>query len=139
MASFLQSIPPLVVEVYDFSNYERIVDVGSAHGTLMTAVLKANPSPRGVLFDLPHVVDGARQPLAAGLADRCDFVPATAGELPTKNHQNIILARSISLYCLTDSGGISVLDGGDKVDKICTGCIVWVECALALRRWPALR
>jgi hypothetical protein len=75
MTSFLQSIPALVVEVYDFSSYERIVDVGSAHGTLMTAVLKANPSPRGVLFDLPHVVDGARQPLAAaGLADRCDFV-----------------------------------------------------------------
>ena len=61
--------------VYDFSSYERIVDVGSAHGTLMTAVLKANPSPRGVLFDLPHVVDGARQTLAtAGLANRCDFV-----------------------------------------------------------------
>ena len=80
MTSFLQSIPASVVEVYDFSGYERIVDVGSAHGTLMTAVLNANPRPRvGVLFSPPRPAarrrQGARQPMAAaGLADRCDFV-----------------------------------------------------------------
>jgi hypothetical protein len=75
MTSFLQAIPASVVGVYDFAGFERVVDVGSAHGALMTAILKANPRLHGVLFDLPHVVTGAREPLAAaGLAGRCDFV-----------------------------------------------------------------
>jgi hypothetical protein len=75
MTSFLQSIPASVVEVYDFSGSSRVVDVGAAHGSLITAILKANPNLRGVLFDLPHVVASAREPMAAaGLSSRCEFL-----------------------------------------------------------------
>ncbi len=57
---------PVVVGAYDFSGLGTICDVGGGHGLLLASVLKANPSLRGTLFDLPHVADGARNgPLAA--------------------------------------------------------------------------
>jgi hypothetical protein len=75
MTSFLQSIPRSVVEVYDFSPFGQVVDVGGAHGGLLAAILKAHPQARGVLFDQPHVMDRAREAMvAAGLSARCEFV-----------------------------------------------------------------
>ena len=64
-----------VTEAYDFAGIERPVDVGGGYGALLTAILQAHPRMRGVLFDLPHVVAGAKPKLeAAGLADRCEVV-----------------------------------------------------------------
>lgn len=63
-----------LVEAYDFSRFERIVDVGGGHGALITAILSANPHLRGVLYDLPGVVDGAAAPRGGALADRCEIV-----------------------------------------------------------------
>lgn len=64
------------VPAYDFSNFRRIVDVGGGHGALLSAVLRAAPAARGVLFDLPSVVADASDtdgPLTvAGVAQRCD-------------------------------------------------------------------
>jgi len=69
-----QFIPP-VVEAYDFSPIGTLVDVGGGHGSLLRAVLTAHPGLRGVLFDLPPVIDRARELLAASeVADRCDVV-----------------------------------------------------------------
>lgn len=63
------------VRVYDFSKARRIVDVGGAHGVLLSAALKSNPSARGVLFDLPHVIATARDAVeASGVADRVELV-----------------------------------------------------------------
>jgi O-methyltransferase domain/Dimerisation domain len=64
-----------VVEAYDFSGLATLVDVGGGHGGLLGAVLAAHPAIRGVLYDQPHVVAGARPKLeAAGVIDRCDIV-----------------------------------------------------------------
>jgi len=49
-----------VVDAYDFSEIETLVDVAGGHGRLLTSILEANPSVKGVLFDQPHVLDGAR-------------------------------------------------------------------------------
>jgi ubiquinone/menaquinone biosynthesis C-methylase UbiE len=62
-----------VVDGYDFSGIETLVDVAGGHGRLLKAILEANPSARGVLFDLPHVLEGARETTAA-VASRCEFV-----------------------------------------------------------------
>ena len=52
-----------------------IVDVGGGTGHLLELVLRSRPGLRGVVFDLPHVVDGARAPLAAaGLTGRVELV-----------------------------------------------------------------
>ena len=64
-----------VVEAYDFSGLGTLVDVGGGHGSLLAAILAAYPPLRGILYDQPHVVAGARPTLeAAGVADRCDII-----------------------------------------------------------------
>jgi hypothetical protein len=52
-----------------------VADVGGAHGVLLTAVLRANPAARGILFDLPHVIETAGGAVAAeGLSQRCELL-----------------------------------------------------------------
>jgi SAM-dependent methyltransferase len=64
-----------VLAAYDFSGYRKIIDVGGGHGRLLAMILEKAPRARGVLFDLPNVVDGAEQELTkAGVADRCEVV-----------------------------------------------------------------
>jgi hypothetical protein len=64
-----------VVAAYDFSAFRTVVDVGGGRGTLLAAILRAHPDARGILFDQPHVIPGARQQLdAAGLGQRCELV-----------------------------------------------------------------
>jgi hypothetical protein len=64
-----------ILQSYDFSAIGKIVDVGGGHGGFISAILKANPGMKGVLFDQPHVVDGALETIEkAGLADRCETV-----------------------------------------------------------------
>ena len=50
-----------VVEAYDFAGIETLVDIAGGHGRLLTAILNANPDMSGILFDLPHVIRGARE------------------------------------------------------------------------------
>lgn len=60
-----------VLAAYDFTPYPTIVDVGGGHGRLLAAILAATPASRGVLYDLPSVVDGAPALLQEhGVADR---------------------------------------------------------------------
>lgn len=60
---------------YDFSSIKTIVDIGGGNGSQLIALLQANPHMRGILFDLPHVVERAKEPIAAaGLAGRCEVV-----------------------------------------------------------------
>ena len=54
---------------------KRIVDVGGAHGTLLCALLAADPQATGILFDLPHVIENARDVIAErGLSGRVECV-----------------------------------------------------------------
>jgi hypothetical protein len=52
-----------------------VVDVGGGHGHLLAALLDSRPEARGILFDLPTVIDGARAAIRdRGLADRCELI-----------------------------------------------------------------
>lgn len=60
-----------VVAAYDFSPFSTVVDVGGGHGRLLSAIVAATPGARGILYDLPQVVEGAPELLAKyGVADR---------------------------------------------------------------------
>jgi hypothetical protein len=75
MTSVVAQVAEVVAEAYDFSGLRTVVDVGGGHGGLLIAILRVNPGLRGILFDLPHVAEGAREHLeAAGLRDRCELV-----------------------------------------------------------------
>lgn len=61
--------------VYDFAGINTIVDVGGGHGGLITGILKKNPSMRGILFDAPPVIAGAKSHVEeSGLDDRCQLI-----------------------------------------------------------------
>lgn len=64
-----------VVAAYDFSPFSTIVDVGGGHGRLLSAIVAATPGVRGVLYDLPQVVEGAPELLSKhGVAERVEVV-----------------------------------------------------------------
>jgi C-methyltransferase len=46
-----------VLSAYDFKRFRVIADIGGGRGHLLRAVLDATPSGKGVLFDLPDVID----------------------------------------------------------------------------------
>lgn len=60
---------------YDFAGINKLVDIGGGHGGLIASILRRNPQMRGVLFDSPQVIDGARALVAGSdVADRCELV-----------------------------------------------------------------
>jgi hypothetical protein len=62
------------VESYDFTGKHLIVDVGGGRGDLITSIMQANPSLKGVLFDLPQGSREAQSLLKTkGVADRCEI------------------------------------------------------------------
>ena len=64
-----------ILNLYDFSGFSTLIDVGGGHGGLLTSILQKNPNLKGVLFDAPEVIEGARPKIeAAGLSDRCETV-----------------------------------------------------------------
>lgn len=85
MTGWTMQLVGAVVDTYDFSQFQTVVDVGGSYGTLLAAILQSNPTMRGILFDQPHVAAAAQGQLEiAGVAERC----TTAGgdfftELPS--------------------------------------------------------
>ena len=71
MSSFSSVAIKAVIEAYDFSGIETLIDIAGGHGRLLNSVLEVNPSMRGVLFDLPHVIESAKQTTSVG--DRCEY------------------------------------------------------------------
>ena len=49
----------------------RVADIGGGHGGLLAAILRAHPDMRGILFDLPETIIGAKKFLKShGVLDR---------------------------------------------------------------------
>ncbi len=73
MATFAPQTASAVAAAYDFSTFGTVVDVGGGNGALLIGILKANPNLRGIVFDMPHVADSAKEKIAvAGLGSRCE-------------------------------------------------------------------
>jgi hypothetical protein len=59
-----------VAGMVDATRFKRLLDIGGASGTYTVAFLKKNPAMTAILFDLPPVIEIAREKIAAqGLAD----------------------------------------------------------------------
>lgn len=60
-----------ILEAYDFSQFDKIVDVGGGRGTLLAGALKRAPKAQGILFDAPYSTADA-PPIfeQAGVTDR---------------------------------------------------------------------
>eukprot|EP00026_Physarum_polycephalum_P012046 Phypoly_transcript_12312.p1 GENE.Phypoly_transcript_12312~~Phypoly_transcript_12312.p1 ORF type:complete len:342 (+),score=44.39 Phypoly_transcript_12312:86-1111(+) len=63
MTGFSTAISPAhaLSTQYGFSDVQHLVDIGGGHGFLTVEILRANPHLRGTNFDLPHVIDEAKE------------------------------------------------------------------------------
>lgn len=62
---------PQVVANFDWARFGTVVDVGGGHGSLLAAILDANPGVRGHLLDLEETAAGARE-LLRRFGDRAE-------------------------------------------------------------------
>ena len=64
-----------MAEAYNFAQFGTLVDIGGGNGSLLITILNQYPDLRGILYDLPGVIERSRENVErAGLADRCELV-----------------------------------------------------------------
>jgi hypothetical protein len=64
-----------MLDVYDFSTFASVADIGGGNGSTLSGILKRHPSIHGTLFDLPGVIQRAGAAVeAAGLSNRVHLV-----------------------------------------------------------------
>ena len=75
MSDLTALIEPSLIASYDFASFKKIVDLGGGRGTLLASILHDNPGASGLVLDLPHVIELARQnPAVKDMGDRCELV-----------------------------------------------------------------
>src|SRR4051812_14253685 len=64
-----------MLDAYDLSDIRVLADIGGGNGSNLIGVLGRYPEMKGILFDLPHVVERAAAKLdQAGMSNRCEVV-----------------------------------------------------------------
>lgn len=108
MQSLTGIMLPALLESYDFDRFRRLADLGGGNGTLLAAILARYHRPRGVLFDLAHVVAGSGPVFdAAGVAHRCEAIPGSLFESVPPGCDGYML-KSVIHDC-TDGQSIEIL------------------------------
>ena len=74
MASLTSSVTSLISSMYDFSQFNTIIDIGGGQGIFLSSILKDNAKLYGVLFDLPHAIQSAKKLYARQSANSNDNV-----------------------------------------------------------------
>ena len=61
----------MILANYDFTGVDTLVDLGGGQGELLSGIVARYPTMRGIVFDLPHVVETVGARIAArGLGER---------------------------------------------------------------------
>jgi hypothetical protein len=73
MTNLSEWLGPAIAAAYDFGAWGSLMDVGGGNGMLLGSILRAHPELRGVLADLPAVIERAEERgfLAGPLKQRC--------------------------------------------------------------------
>jgi len=61
MTNMSELVGPAIAAAYDFGAWGSLMDVGGGNGILLSKILRAHPSLRGVLADQAHVLERARE------------------------------------------------------------------------------
>jgi len=62
---------PAVVDAYSFDGIHSIVDIAGGRGLLLATILERNPHLKGTLYEMPHVLEGAKTGALKPVMDRC--------------------------------------------------------------------
>jgi predicted transcriptional regulator len=75
MSCFSRMIAPALLQAYDFSGIGTLMDVAGGHGAILCEVLSRYPKMKGVLFDLPNVIQDATCHICnIKMDDRCQTI-----------------------------------------------------------------
>lgn len=108
MANLVGVYIAVVLANYPFSTIKTLVDVGGGDGSLLVAILQANRTMKGILFDLPEVTEKANQKISeAGLSGRCKIVAGDAFDLVPSGADGYVLSRVINSF--DDKRAIAIL------------------------------
>lgn len=58
----------MILEKYDFSNFERIIDIGGGNGALLISILEKYKNCIGILYDLPNVIKESKKYIDISMA-----------------------------------------------------------------------
>ena len=100
---------------FDWSAFERVIDVGGSRGSKAASILKVAPALTAVVFDRPQVIEAARdywqQEAAAELVGRLDFEAGDMFEqLPAAVSGRDLYLFVAVFHGLSDEEACSVLD-----------------------------
>lgn len=108
MAGMTDGIAAAVINIYDFSEVQTIIDIGGGYGTLLTAILERYPAAHGTLFDLPPVVASARkQIMPDAVRAQCDFVAGNFFSAVPKGGDVYLL--QVVIHDWNDGQAVSIL------------------------------
>jgi len=108
MSAITEQSANAVVEAYDFSGANRVVDLGGGRGALIAAILKRYPHVQGVLTDLPPVANEAKAFIESeGLEDRCEFIGGDYFQ-SVPSGADIYIMKSI-IQGEEDNGAVAIL------------------------------
>ena len=67
-----------VTSAYSFKGIDTLADIGGGEGTFLFKLMQKTPGIKGILFDLPHVVETAGNIAKEyGVADRVEIIPGS--------------------------------------------------------------
>jgi hypothetical protein len=99
MTNFSELQDSTLVTGYDFSSIRCLVDIGGGRGKLITSILTANPNLKGILFDLPRVIQDAKQYIAAtGLTERCQLIGGSFLDSIPRGGDTYLLKSTIHMF-----------------------------------------
>lgn len=124
MNSFATITVDAIAEAYDFSSFSKIVDVAGGRGMLLNTILKDNPSLKGILFDLPEVIERVKTLLS--LQQEC--IELKSGNyfenLPTGADAYIL---KMIIHNWDDESAIKILQNCHKVMSSGQGKLLIIE------------
>ncbi|MCS1408970.1 MAG: Multifunctional cyclase-dehydratase-3-O-methyl transferase TcmN [Verrucomicrobia subdivision 3 bacterium] len=107
MSSGSRMMIQALLEVYDFSRFECVVDIGGGQGELLKGILEAHSGLRGKLFDQPAVIASASVLTEGDVADRSEAIGGDFFEsVPTGG--DVYILKGV-LHGFTDDDAVSIL------------------------------
>ena len=136
MTNLSQNAVAAILDAYDFTGIETLVDVAGGHGLLLTSILQRYPNMKGIVFDLTHVVSGANERIQQlGLSNRCE---AVAGDFFQSVPQGDAIIMKHIIHDWDDDRAIAILKNCHRVlsAKGSSARLLLVEGLLASRNEP---
>lgn len=125
MTSITTSATQALLGAYDFGDSGTLADIGGGHGALLAAILKKHGGLRGIVFDVPHVVVGAKARIASeGLELRCEAVGGNFFE-SVPSADNYIL--KLVIHDWDDAQAITILENCASAMRGAKGKVMLVE------------